>query len=115
MHAYSVIWTGYKKNLDALATYDDSCMFDPTQPQCKAVQALSPYRFIVSGRCTCGTWHELGMQLYRVEELVSKSAEAERVAVPNCCKWPHLASMNCSPAASVALACNTRHIRAGRL
>lgn len=32
-----------------MATYDDSCYVDnPNQPQCKAAQALAPFRYIVS-------------------------------------------------------------------
>ena len=43
------MWTGYQKNLDALATFDDVCAYqDSTLPQCAAAQALAPFRYIVS-------------------------------------------------------------------
>ncbi len=58
----SYVWTGYQKNLDALATFDDVCAYgDSTQPQCAAAQALAPFRYIVSSTtavryCAGASW-----------------------------------------------------------
>lgn len=51
------MWTGYQKNLDALATFDDVCAYgDSTQPQCAAAQALAPFRYIVSASTAVRYW-----------------------------------------------------------
>jgi len=48
------VWTGYQKNLDAMATFDDVCAYqDSTLPQCAAAQALAPFRYIVSATTAC--------------------------------------------------------------
>ena len=53
----SYVWTGYQKNLDALATFDDVCAYgDSTQPQCAAAQALAPFRYIVSSTTAVRYW-----------------------------------------------------------
>jgi hypothetical protein len=45
----ATVWTGYQKNLDALATFDDTCAYDDsTQPQCKAAQSLGPFRYLLT-------------------------------------------------------------------